>query len=250
MAYAAPAWLLVGLLLLPGALAGSEAAPEVVDARDQGKATIDLLAAWLENERDGVRVTFKLATVEETPATLTYALGFTINSGSRRVATIAFDAEGGTHTIVERVGYGPDYPGLDTYPDTVRDVEVRPGSPGTISGLVPWGASPGFQPGATMSVLYALTDDGRTGDGRDYVDLGDSNARFLLDQPPLPVGTIAGWSLAAMLAFAGVAAVGVTVWRRRRPAPPAAPTEAGDEGEPSRTPEAGARFQLDPRGRP
>lgn len=248
----AAALLLALLLAAPAALAGSESSPEVSDPRDQSPPTVDLVAAWVENERDGVRVTWKLASVPEEPKGLLYALAYTIGGGSRRVAVVAFDSDGESHTIVERVGYGADYPGLDTYPDTVRDVVVGAGSPGTISGVVPWGASPGFGPGATMSILYAMTDDGRTGDGRDYVDVGEADARFLLEQPPVPASTYAAWAAAAAVALAALAALGVALVRRRRrpavapppePAPPPAPPAPPREETPA------ARFRLDPRER-
>lgn len=236
------------LLLVPLAAAGSEASPEVSDGRDQSKATIDLLALWVESDRDGVRFTMKLATVDESPRGLTYAMGFVVNDGSRRVASIVFDEEGRPHSIVERVGYGPDYPTLDSYPDTVEDVTVRAGSPGYVSGLVPWGASPGLQPGATMQVLYALTDDGRTSDGRDYVDIGGSEARVVLERPPLAPGIVAAYVAGGLLAAGALVGVAVAfVVRRRREAREGSEASVAQVNAPAAS-AGGPRFRLDPRG--
>lgn len=86
-----------------------------------------------------------------------------------------------------------------------------------MSGLIPWGSAPAFEPGNTMALLYALTDDDVTPtQGRDYVDIAQSTRSILLDAPPRATNPAAEWSVpfVAALVFGGAGGA-IFLWRRR-----------------------------------
>lgn len=199
-------------------MAGTEAQPEVSDRADQAAARVDILGAWVENEPDGVRFTVKVRGFERLSEEVAFGIGFTVGGDARRIALILLDEAGGTHTIVDRVGFGDRYGGADEWPNNVRHVTVTRGAPAYVSGVIPWGAVPGFEPGNTMTILYAITDDETTPTGgRDHVDIAESGRTFPLEARGARA-TVAVWApplaLAAAVLVGGAA--GFVLWRRQR----------------------------------
>lgn len=176
------AWCALAVLLsLPLASAGTESDPEVTDRADQGAASVDLLAAWVDNEPDGLRFTVKVRGFVGSPASHAWGIGFTVAGGERHVAVVATDTTGRIGSIVDRVGFGSRFGGVEEWPDNLEDARIVPGSPAYVTARIPWGAVPDFEPGRIMTVLYGITDDVRSPkNGRDHVDIGESGRWFTL----------------------------------------------------------------------
>lgn len=213
--------LLLALLLAPPASAGTEANPEVDDSPDQRDPSLDLLSAWLEPHRDGVRFTLKLAGFAETPKDRIYYLIFGLE-GQRHFATIGFDGEGRVRSFV-----GPGnlnargVRGVEGFPtdSPLVDVEVRQGSPGTITARLPWGAVEGLSPAATLLDIAAGTTRYSRAD-RTWVDedVRFTSSTFVARKPLLPAWMVAAAPVVVGgLVVAAGAAAGTWAMVRRRP---------------------------------
>ena len=212
---------LLGLALLavvmPVAAGGTEGQPEVTDRADQTAARVDILAAWVENEPEGVRFTVKVRGFERLTEEVAFGIGFTVAGDTRRIALVLIDEAGGTHTIVDRVGFGDRYDGADEWPNNLRHVTIARGAPAYVSAVIPWGSVPGFEPGNTMNILYAITDDETTPTGgRDHVDIAESGRSFALRASS--TSGVAAWAPPIALGVAVVVggAAGFVLWRRQR----------------------------------
>jgi hypothetical protein len=203
--------ILAMLVVSPIASAGSEANPEVDDSPDVSRGSLDLLSVWFENTWSGVRFTVKLRSLDTIAPGYEYLAGFEVH-GDAYWATVALDADGRARSIVASPGWRREHPTPDTFPDTLRDVEVRRGAPGYVSATIPWGVVPGFEPGVVLTDLAGATDDGVQG-GKDHVDLRRTESAFVTARDA-PTAAVAG---AAALGLAAVAGVGAWAWRRGRP---------------------------------
>lgn len=235
------------LLGLPFAQAGTEADPEVDDLPDQDTKSLDLLAAWLENTWSGVRFTVKVAELKGIPAEKAYYVGFDVD-GARHVGYIEFDKEGKAHTIFAKPGFAKQFPNRESYPDTLRDVDVEIGAPGYVTAIIPWGAVTGLEPGAAVADIYAGTDNPLA--SGDFTDIRFTERTFVLERAFPWVGALA--TAGGVLVVAALATALVVARRRRAspPAPPPARAMPPSEAEPALAHEDSRttpRFDLGPR---
>lgn len=148
------------LVLLPSASAGSEQDPEVVDPADQEWTPTDLLAAWFDVEESGVRFSIK-STDGSAPRQYPdhiYWVSFKV-AGRAVGATVGFGNDG-----VFRGHLGPlsgsawERGGFERVANNgVVDLREDRGTPSIWSGVVPWGAVPGLEEGATLTDISAGT---------------------------------------------------------------------------------------------
>lgn len=255
------------LLLLPAASAGSERRPDVVDDRGDARGeSSDILAGWLEPEEDGLRFTMRVAR-SELPADYAdhiFWLLFTLESGRQVSAIVGYGNDG---VLRGHLTTGPDNGGLDGRTDLRRgsidvfanggvvELHHARGTPGTIGGLIPWGAYDELEPGATL-------DDWMFGNtlfergGRGWTGLADgarADAPFVAAIPPkrlfgdtFPI-LVPAWVIPTLIVACtalGLAA-GYGLARATRRAP-AAPAPARDVPIGSAPPAPGSRFQRAP----
>lgn len=242
------------LLLAPLALAGTPEEPEVADPPDQRDSSLDLLAAWLEAEEDGLRL--HVRTVDgsrpaEYPDRL-YWVQFRVG-GADAFAAVGYGLDG-----VLRGHLGPsDGPawargGFERVANGgVVSLRADLGRPSTFSGVVPWGAVPGLQPGAEVTRIGAGTTlyDRTSGEWLGGVDSARGTGTFVADvplpPPPLFPILVPRWVLHAVVAgctlagAAGGLALGAALRpREEAPAARAVPVRAA--------PPPGRRFRRDP----
>ena len=244
--------LLLALLAAPTALAGTEDQPEITDPRDQEWTPTDLLAAWFVAEKGGLR--FHIQTMdgsmpERYPGHV-YWVSFTV-AGRPVDAAVGFGHDGlmrghlGTLPWDERrpVSYEKAANG------GVVDLRSERGRPSTWSGVIPWGAVEGLEPGATLTDLRAGTSyfDLARGEWRVGLDVASTPRPFVAHPPrPLLPILVPPWVIPSIVVGLTVlgAAGGLGVLRllpaRREPAAPA-PPPAGPAPRPP-----GRRFQRDP----
>lgn len=213
-------------LLAPGAVAGDEDDPEVDDARDFRDASLDLLAAWFSPDPSGVRLTIKVAELDEDLEDHVYFASFTLH-GERHLAAVGFDGDGGLHGHVGPPPSSPTVRGIETFDDNLADLRVRTGAPGYVSAVIPYDEIDGLEPGAVLVDIVGGTSLYHRDRGiwESNVDVRGTDRTYTVQRVLLdPVATrwIVGGS--AVLALAGLGVVGLVVVKRRRPsAPPSAP---------------------------
>lgn len=159
------ALILALLLLAPLARAGTEAAPEVDDEPDQREARVDLLSAWFEAERDGLRFTIKVVALRGAEPDHLYHVAFTVE-GKRHWAGLGFTRNGTLLALLSPLDPADSRLGLETLAEGLEDVRFTPGRPATLTALIPYDRVPGLREGATIIDLAASTTvyDRRAGD--------------------------------------------------------------------------------------
>lgn len=185
--------LVLAALLLPSAAAGTARAPEVTDPRDVRATNADILAAWVEAEDAGVRVSIRTADgsmPEEFPDWV-YWLYFQIEESDEEVGVaLGFGADG---LLRGFLGTGPDgdlnnervWRGGFERVANQKLVALREdrGVPSTWSGVVPWGAVRGLEEGATLHHFVAgsahYARDARAWEGG--VDRAESDAVYVAE---------------------------------------------------------------------
>lgn len=231
------------LLILPGALAGTEQDPEVSDVPDYDDPTLDLLAAWFEPHPKGVLFTVKVAKAELIPANKYYAVSFDFQ-GNRAAAVVAFDAEGKVHTDLRRPGTFSD-DGPTGLANALVEADYELGTPASFWAVIPYEALPGLGDGKVLVDIYGGTGTWSSRSGWDDKDGRMTSNTYIVDETLLPtVVRRNGLAFAtAGILFGGVVA-GAVAWQvhKRRaatppPPPPARPTE----------PPASPGLGLDPR---
>ena len=245
--------ILVGLLLAllsPGALAGDEDDPEVDDARDFRDPSLDLLAAWFSPDPGGVRLTIKVAELDDELADHVYFASFTLH-GERHIAAVGFDEDEDLHGHVGAPPTSPLIRGIETFDDNLVDLGFRTGSPGYVTAIIPYGEIDGLEPGAVLVDIVGGTSlyHRERGVWEANVDVRGTDRTYTVQRVLLtPEATkwIAGGGLA--LALAGLGVVGLVVVKRRRaaaPAPVSVPIQAPPPPPPPREP-VKPRFSLRP----
>lgn len=148
--------LIVLALLAPTAQAGEESDPEVDDARDLRDASLDLLAAWFSADPGGVRFTIKVAALQGDVADHLYFMSFTLH-GEQYLATAGYDGDGELRGHVGNPPTTRDIRGIETFEENVADLEARLGKPGYVTGVIPWNALDGLEPGVVLVDIAAGT---------------------------------------------------------------------------------------------
>lgn len=255
------------VLLLPGlpmAAAGTEASPEVQDARGDttGSVASDLLAVWLETTSRGVRVNVK---VNEAAADHVYALLFTLG-GKPYVAAIGLDGRGNLDGHVGAASSGDWGRGGWERAANGRIVDLSKSSAGPrpihLRGTIPWGEVSGLEPDATLSRLSARSDFYNRERGSWFLAVDEASSQRVFTVPAVPgverssadgPSESAVWPRLLFATFLG-ALLGLLVLlqvrrgARRRPAAsqgPAAPPAAPEA--PPAVPEGSPKLRLDPR---
>jgi hypothetical protein len=240
------------LALAPLASAGTEDEPEIVDPSDQEWTPTDLLAAWFTAEEGGVRFHVKTMDgsmperypghvywvsfrVDATPVDAAVGFG---DDGRMRGHLGAFPWEARAPRSFDKAANGG-----------VVDLKAERGRPSTWSGVIPWGAVPGLEPGAMLVDLTAGTSyhDETRGEWRVGLDVATSAQAFVA-RPPQPFFPILvpAWVLPTIVVGATVAGaagglVGAAALARRKAViPPTSPRVVA----PPRP--AGKRFRRDP----
>lgn len=152
--------LLVALLSVPLAAAGSEDDPEVRSPRDRDEPAGDLLAVWLEDDPRGVMVTFQSAALSADESRLVYSLSVDVD-GARVAPAVGYDGVGRLQTDSGANPSGWRNGRLD---NALRIERVTRGEPGEISVVIPWGVY-GLQEGSEItprSATSALCCDPRS----------------------------------------------------------------------------------------
>lgn len=153
----ARALILTLVLLTPGAIAGTESDPEVDDRRDHDTPSLDLLSAWLEDDPRGLKFTIKLAGLKGGEKDQLYFLLFRID-GTTKLAAIGTDQNGRTHAYIGPNNLnGNNIEGAETFKGSLSAMDVRAGTPGYVSAVIPWGAYEGFEQGAIITDIGAGT---------------------------------------------------------------------------------------------
>lgn len=139
-------------LWTPIAAGGSERDAELEDDADVANKSADVLAVWLQTQRDGVRVTFKVHTVRAPVVQNIYELTFRVD-GRELSPAIGWDWDGRLRTSLHTpTGWGRDPATVD---DLLVDPRFQPGSPALLSFTIPWDVAPGFDRDARLSSLEA-----------------------------------------------------------------------------------------------
>lgn len=229
-------------LVVPLAQGGTEVAPDVDDLPDQEDPRLDLLAAWFRNEPGGVRFTVKLAMIEANSTDLFYAVGFDM-AGASRLAAVETDASGALLTYL-----GPEGPGRNGEPPeaiangALDRPDVRPGSPGYATAIIP------FEPGTTLQNLSAgVSQYQRTRARWADVDFRQTDRAFTAERTIVPsaIGTRVLLVAAILLVFVAGASGGA--WYATRRARRGFAQRSPDAPSPSAPAGEKRRFGLSPK---
>ena len=214
--------LLAALMLAPIAHAGTEDDPEIIDPVDvrDGWSPPDVLSAWFEHDPRGVRFSIKTVdgSMPERYPDFVYWVAFRAG-GVTSSAAVGFDGRG---RFLGHVGPldGPAWTrgGFETVANgKLVGLEQDRGRPSVWSGVIPWGAVPGLEEGATLIDLQAGSAwyNREAGQWQGGIDRARSDRAFVArpheDPPahPLVAGAVVGATTA------GGAAAGWLLQRRR-----------------------------------
>lgn len=212
------------LLALPAAAAGSEEEPEVRGNEDKPNPAGDVVAAWLSGEEEGVRIHVQVASLPEGRGNL--VCWISLGLGATTIApTVGLDSGASVRTDNGEHGSmwgGPGAPAR--VDDSLLDPSAEPGTPGTLTAVVPWGLYPGLAEGARLRVNFAACslheqglgwiapyDEERARSGTVFVASAEASKGFF------PI-LVPGWVLPTIVVGCtlGGAALGYALSRRHR----------------------------------
>lgn len=214
------------LLLAPAAEAGDESDPEVDDARDLRDPSLDLLSAWFSADPKGVRFTIKLAGLEDDLADHLYFMSFTLH-GARYLAVVGYDDQGDVHGHVGDPPRGArSQGGIETLEDNLLSPEIREGTPGYVTAVIPWNGIDGLEPNVVLLDIAAGTSmyDRARDTLEGSVDTRGTDRTYTTQRVLLPPGAgpwVAVGAAAVVLAGAGGAVAYLVARKRRSPSVPA-----------------------------
>lgn len=245
--------LLAPLPFSEASAAGGAEDPELTDPEDQASSPADLLAAWFEGELDGLRFSVRTldGSMPERYPDHVYWVSFRVD-GRRVEASVGFGDDGRM-----RGHLGPAENGRGGYEawanGQVEGLRSQRGRPSTWSGLIPWDAVEGLEPGATLTDLRAWTSfyQRRTDTWRATIDLAAAPGPFVAEAPrPLLPILVPHWVIPTIVVAAtavGAAGGGMVAQAhgRRVKALAAAALRLPPQRAPA--PPPGKRFRRDPR---
>lgn len=230
VARALPLALFVALLALPLAAGGTEAEPEFKDAAGDAKeASLDVLAAWIEDAPGGVRFTIEVAGLPSAKPLRAYEFGFGYGLSQASVA-VGFDTRGDLRSDIDTPsGWGA--PGiLANLDDALLDERFIPGSPAYLSATIPrerFGWSDGARIRAIVVRSIYYDDQARV--WNTHADETFSDATFYVGGKGVFPIVVPLWMIPTIVVACVVGGAGggyaFVRWRARAP-PPAAPEPA------------------------
>lgn len=244
--------LVVALLALPPAAAGSEEDPEVLSPRDRDEPQGDLLAVWLEDDPRGVKITFQTARLSAREARVVWYLALDVD-GTRVTPTVGFDGNG---RLQSDSGDNPGGWGNGRVDNALRIDRVTRGEPGEVSVVIPWGVY-GLQRGSELTPRFAASALCCNPRGDAWISPYDqANARsasyVVTDTGIAPVDDslfpilVPAWVIPTIVVgcVAGGMGGGLLLARSTRRAPAAPATPAAPARPP--VPPPGERFRREP----
>lgn len=220
MSAARAALLLAALVAAaPLATAGTREAPDIRDASgDAPDSAADIVAAWLQAEEAGLRFSIQTrdGSLPDRNPGYVYWIQFRAG-GVTSSAAVGFDAR------ARFLGYvgpldGPNWArgdfGTVANGKLVGLTQAR-GQPSTWSAIIPWGAVPGLQEGATLvDITVGSARYTSSGGWQGGIDGASTGRAFVAEQQGF-AATVRdwGWAIVAGGALLGVG-LGYVGWRR------------------------------------